>query len=135
MNNNKMSVVMLNYRPYGRRSLGSPLKTLLDKAGTGLLRPTSWRMMMVIKIKYLLLSKKVSLFLTIFSYSRCRWPRSQCHGSAAVRLWYCEFESLRSWGMDVCLLRVLCVARKRFLRLTDPSTRGVLPIAACLSMI
>jgi len=41
MNNKRMSKVMLNYRPNGLRSLGSPLKALLDEAGTGLLRPNS----------------------------------------------------------------------------------------------
>jgi hypothetical protein len=36
---NKMPKIMLDYRPIGRRRLGRPLKRLLDKAKTGLLKP------------------------------------------------------------------------------------------------
>jgi hypothetical protein len=36
MNNN---MIMLNYRPNGRRRLGRPLKRLLDETEKGLLRP------------------------------------------------------------------------------------------------
>jgi hypothetical protein len=39
MNNNKMTKIMLNCRPNGRRQLGRPLKRLLDEAETGLSRP------------------------------------------------------------------------------------------------
>ena len=38
MNSNRMSNVMLNYRPNGRRRRRRPLKRLLDEAETGLLR-------------------------------------------------------------------------------------------------
>ena len=87
---NRISIVMLNYRPNGWRRLGRPSKRLLDEAETGLLGPKSWRvmmmMMMVIKIKYLQLSKKAFLLLTAFSYNRFQQPRRQICGSAAVRL-------------------------------------------------
>jgi hypothetical protein len=36
---NKMSKIMLNYRPNGRRQLGWPVKSLVDKANTSLFRP------------------------------------------------------------------------------------------------
>ena len=49
MNNNRMTKIMLNYRPNGRRRLGRTLKRLLDEAETGLLRPNSWQMMMMMK--------------------------------------------------------------------------------------
>ena len=39
---------MFNYRPNGRRRLGRPLKGLLDEAETGLSRPNSSRMMLMI---------------------------------------------------------------------------------------
>ena len=42
-----MSKVMLNYRPNGRRRLGTSLKRLLDEAETGLSRSDTWRMMMM----------------------------------------------------------------------------------------
>jgi hypothetical protein len=38
-------------------------------------------------------------------------------------------------GMDVCVLSVLCVVRKRSLRRNDHSPRGILPIVVCLSVI
>jgi hypothetical protein len=41
MNNNKMTKIMLNYRPNGRRRLGRPLKRILDEAETSLCRPNS----------------------------------------------------------------------------------------------
>ena len=41
INNNRMAKIMLNYGPNGRRRLGRPLKRLLDKAETSLLRPNS----------------------------------------------------------------------------------------------
>ena len=40
-----------------------------------------------------------------------------------------------TWGLDVCLLWVLCVFRFRSLRWVDHSSRGVLPNVVCLSMI
>ena len=48
MNKKRMSRLMLNYRPNGRRRLGSPSKRLLDEAETGLSRPNSSRMMMMV---------------------------------------------------------------------------------------
>jgi len=45
--------VMLNYRPNGRGRVGRPLKRLLDEAKTGLLRPNSWRMMIMMIIYFL----------------------------------------------------------------------------------
>jgi len=36
MNENRMTKIMLNYRPNGRRQLGRPLKKLPDEAETGL---------------------------------------------------------------------------------------------------
>jgi len=47
--------------------------------------------------------------------------------------WDCAFKSYR--GMDVCLLQMLCVVRKRSLRRADHSSRGVLPSVVCLSVI
>jgi hypothetical protein len=47
MNKKMMPRVLLNYRPNGRRRLGSPSKTLLDEAKTGLSRPNSWRMIIM----------------------------------------------------------------------------------------
>ena len=41
--------------------------------------------------------------------------------------------SNRAGGMDVCLLRVLCVVRQRYLRRADHSSRGVLPSVVCLN--
>jgi hypothetical protein len=37
--NNKMSKIMLNYRPNGSRQLGWPVKSLVDKDKTSLFRP------------------------------------------------------------------------------------------------
>jgi len=39
---------MLNYRPNGYRRLGRPLRRLLDEAETGLSKPNSWRIMIMI---------------------------------------------------------------------------------------
>jgi hypothetical protein len=36
---NKMSKIMLNYRPNGRRQLGRPVKSLVDKVKTSIFRP------------------------------------------------------------------------------------------------
>jgi hypothetical protein len=48
MNNNKrMLKIMVNCRPNGRRRIGRLLKRLLDEAETGLSRPTSGRMTMM----------------------------------------------------------------------------------------
>jgi hypothetical protein len=41
----------LGRRGYGRRRLGKPVKRLLDEAETGLLKPSSWRMMMIIAVE------------------------------------------------------------------------------------
>jgi len=41
MKNNRMTKIMLNYRPDGRRRLGRPLKRLVDEAETVLSRPNS----------------------------------------------------------------------------------------------
>ena len=41
INNNRMTSIMLKYRPNRRRRLGRPLKRLLDDADTGLSRPKS----------------------------------------------------------------------------------------------
>jgi hypothetical protein len=41
MNSNRMSKIMLNYRPNGQRRLGRPSKRILDEAEVGLLRPNS----------------------------------------------------------------------------------------------
>ena len=35
-------------------------------------------------------------------------------------------------GMDICLLRVLCVVRYRSLRRADHSSRGVVPSGVCV---
>jgi hypothetical protein len=55
-------------------------------------------------------------------------------GSGASRLLNCGFES--RWGRNnVCLLWMLRLFRKRSLRQTDPSSRGVLPwTIACVSL-
>jgi hypothetical protein len=39
--------LIIQYRPNGRRRLGRPLKRILHKAATGLVRPNSWRMMVI----------------------------------------------------------------------------------------
>jgi hypothetical protein len=39
MNNKRMPKIMLNFKPNGRRQLGSPLKRQLDGVETGLVRP------------------------------------------------------------------------------------------------
>ena len=41
MKNQRMSKIILNYRPNGRRRLRISLKTLLDEVETGLSRPNS----------------------------------------------------------------------------------------------
>jgi len=51
MNNSWMPKIVVNYRPNGGRRLGRPLKRLLDVAETGLTRPNSWRMMIMIILK------------------------------------------------------------------------------------
>ena len=50
--NSRMPKTMLSYRPNGRRELGRPLKRLLDEAETGLSRPYSWRMMMMLTFTF-----------------------------------------------------------------------------------
>jgi hypothetical protein len=60
--------------------------------------------------------------------SRSLWPRSLRRGSADARLLRWWFRT-PSGGMDVCLLRVLCVVRYRSLRRVDHKSRGVLPNA------
>jgi hypothetical protein len=52
--------LMQNYRPNGRRRFGRLLKILLDKAETGLLRPNSWRLMMMIMMFKMFLLRGVS---------------------------------------------------------------------------
>jgi len=50
MNKKRMSKIMLNCRQNGRRRLGRSLKRLLDEGETGLSRPNSWRMMIMMMI-------------------------------------------------------------------------------------
>ena len=50
MNNRKMPKIMFNYRPNGRRRLGRPSRGLIDEAKTGLSRPNSSRMMMMMTV-------------------------------------------------------------------------------------
>jgi len=45
--NNSVSKVMLNYRRNGRRQIGRPLNRLLDEAKTGLSKPDTWPMIMI----------------------------------------------------------------------------------------
>jgi hypothetical protein len=48
MNSSRMAKIMLIYGPNGRRRPGRPLKGLLDEAETGLSRPNTSRIMMVV---------------------------------------------------------------------------------------
>jgi hypothetical protein len=50
MNKKRKPKIILDYRPYGRRRLGRPLKRLLNEAETGLSRPNSLRKMMTVKL-------------------------------------------------------------------------------------
>ena len=50
--NNRMPIIMLNYRPNGWRRLGRLLERLLDEAETGLSRPNWWRMIMMMTNEY-----------------------------------------------------------------------------------
>jgi len=54
MNSNRMPKITRTCGPNGRRRLESPLKRLLDEPETGLSRPKSWRMtmMMIFMISY-----------------------------------------------------------------------------------
>jgi len=62
----------------------------------------------------------------IFCLRTVQKRRSQLpRGLRPLACWDCGFESHR--GMDVCLLWVWCVVRKRSLRRIDHSSRGVLP--------
>jgi hypothetical protein len=47
MNHNRMQKIMLNYRPNGRRGLGSILEKLLDEVEIALSRINSWRLMVM----------------------------------------------------------------------------------------
>jgi hypothetical protein len=49
-NSNRMPKILMNYRPNGRRRLGRPWKRASDHGETGLLRPNSGRMMMMMMI-------------------------------------------------------------------------------------
>jgi len=42
MNNTRVPKITLNYKPYGRRRLGTPLKRLLDEVETGQPRRDEW---------------------------------------------------------------------------------------------
>jgi hypothetical protein len=61
--------------------------------------------------------------------------------AAGSKVWVCGSSldeiagSNPAGGMSVCLLRVLCVVRKRSLRLADHSSRGNLPSVVRLSVI
>ena len=61
--------------------------------------------------------------------------------AALSKAWVCRRSlagivgSNPAWGMDICLLSVLCVVRYRPLHRAGHSSRGVLPSVACLSVI
>jgi hypothetical protein len=42
MNSSRITTIILNYRPNGRRRHERPLKGILDEPETGLSRPNSW---------------------------------------------------------------------------------------------
>jgi len=60
--------------------------------------------------------------------------------AARSKVWVCDRSlagiagSNRTGGMDVCLLCVLCVVRKRSLLRADQSSRGVPPSVVCVSL-
>ena len=64
-----------------------------------------------------------------FCTSRSQWARGLRCWSAATRL--LRLWVRIHWGMDVCLLWVLCFVRYRSLRWADHSSRGVLPTVVC----
>ena len=61
--------------------------------------------------------------------------------AARSKVWVCGhwlagiLDSNPAGGMDVCLLRVLCIVRYRSLSQADHLCRGVLPNVVCLSVI
>jgi len=61
--------------------------------------------------------------------------------AAKSKAWVCGralsviADSNPTGGMNVCLLRVLCVVRYRSLLRADPSSGGFLPSVVCLSVI
>ena len=52
MNNKRIPKIMLNYRSNGERRIGRTLMRLLDEAETGLSRPNSWKMMMMMTMHH-----------------------------------------------------------------------------------
>jgi hypothetical protein len=70
------------------------------------------------------------------SHISCRfqWP-CKCKAWVCGRSLAWIVGSNPAAGMDVCLLWVLCVVRKRFLPPTDHSSRGVLPSLVCLKCV
>ena len=58
----------------------------------------------------------------------------QVDGLRPIACWGCGFESYRGC-MDICLFWVLRLVRQRYLRLTDHSSKRVLPSVVCLSEI
>jgi hypothetical protein len=61
--------------------------------------------------------------------------------AALCKAWVCGHSldgiasSNLAGGMDVCLLRVLCVVRQKYLRRADHSSRAILTSVVCLSVI
>ena len=64
LNKSRMPDIMLNYRPNRRRRLGILLKRILEEAQTGLIRPSSWRMMIMMMI---IIINMLSLVTYLFS--------------------------------------------------------------------
>jgi hypothetical protein len=67
VSNNRMSKIMLNFRPNWRRRLGRPLKRLLDEAEIGISSLNSWRIMTLSVFLYSILMMVAKVTET------CRW--------------------------------------------------------------
>jgi hypothetical protein len=75
-------------------------------------------------------------------FIKCKLTKSLADPSGRVsKAWVCVrsiagiLVSNPGGGMDVCFLCVFCFVRWRSLRRADHSSRGVLPIVVCLSVI
>ena len=67
-NSNRMSNIMLNYSPNGRRRLGKRLKRLLDEVETGLSRPNSWRMVVMMMVTIIVVIMNIVFVVSVIEY-------------------------------------------------------------------
>jgi len=105
MNNKRMPQIMLNSRPNGCRRLGRLLKRLLDEPKTGLLKPNSWWMTMMI----MMMMSDAGLHKTQSMQARERTPCLPCQAPCDAHVFWKHKIGTSRWEVFATVLMKILV--------------------------